>query len=1445
MAPWSELDPAHPRWAGHPGRYGIALRNTIQLSRFLSATSIAPAMDTLTSTGLRLRLRDYSKFRKEYVTLRLRADLRNRRFVGSESDIGMRNYSNLTDRIDSARRVRYSAILGAAGSARALDATSTYSGSVSGSWRYEWQRARSSVFGQAVAGDDQVVAKGASHSFAYDIDFHLEVAGFDRPRNAYRAGTLDLLAKEYFVRKTPWTPVLDDGPATGTLTIRIPQALTSAMAKPAPPPTREEAGAGQGTDTRDWRNRPHAVIGVTGTRALNEAVQRQIAESQEDSWLYTEPGTTAHEIVQDGLTADAHNANFLRMATGGWQMGPLLAKRPVQDRIGAVKVTAQVGNMRAVSGVISGMEMELDRQGEMRAGQGRSTAGGHGASMSGGFGVRPDIHGTRVAGTYGPLWTIYERMRSDEQSSSLTGVYGVIPKPSGRFVLVTADVTYTVGAHGRRTGRIAPKWAVTTRKGDTDLTVPDGVYMIVPEDDARDMGLIPDAPGPEPDYGNVTVPREYLSAPLGWAPENAPDATEAVALLRDWFAQKASGPLPSKYTGLLPAEELEDLASNLRHLESATSTLGMAGLLSQMAADGVPVRLLQGQGYLPWTSSARIWIRVELGAPTFLRAHHNVEIDEYPNSMMAEQGSQSVSRTRGGGLAVTESPILVDSGVHHEMNVFTDSGAITRTDTRGEGKRSTAYRGTVASPRATAKLAFPTKVILSVEENGKTVHSVSAPGGPLVAHVPWTFTVPAGHTDATMGAPLRSLRPDLDRPLALPRTAAIVNVGGVAAVRHTGMAAVAALEGAPDHQVGRTPLTQGGNVAGEMLANELSQPALRALLPQATEAGGVELPELSENFITGGATAQLTTHAEVDLGGGVLVSVSDDHRWESAARHERSATARGTRSDGRSSAMGAGPALASNGSAADAGPAYEAGMAPADRTWGESDTAGQSTQIDQAQRLLLKDEPQRTFVFRFPVDWRITATGTRGTLSRAAAAVLRKGPLPPQSKELRVEKGVWIRLAESDARELGLITDKTFPPAVAARWDAVSAANGAWKAADNAFRGTRDAVTAAHGAVEAARRNIASAEAELAQSPDDVVALAAATDAHAALADTQRRAAAAEETMAAARATAEQAAARFRDLRASAVRMTGWHRDPDHYFGPTVAPKRAKPEEMDGPDVRLNPLWTPLEQIKPSLLTGTQDGVWLFTVTEDLRVLVGSEQPSAIMSEEQLTDLVAGLQEAAHRVRDEEEDDEDKQKLREMDPDQARKWVIERMDGLGHVGIAAKFASDGRTGLGSSRVSGEFRRSEKFLYLTVNDKSGRYMSKKVRGEDLDPADAARWLDNVAKLFSEHLGVEVRAEQFKTAAPAAPAAAPVENTAPGAGGQGLERSPTEVVSSAEGTAERTAPQAARLDGAEVERILAGQGAPGRDPALAGPLGPAPNVAPSMPGSADRDAHRGWA
>ncbi|MCZ9337727.1 hypothetical protein NGM37_08040, partial [Streptomyces sp. TRM76130] len=74
------------------------------------------------------------------------------------------------------------------------------------------------------------------------------------------------------------------------------------------------------------------------------------------------------------------------------------------------------------------------------------------------------------------------------------------------------------------------------------------------------------------------------------------------------------------------------------------------------------------------------------------------------------------------------------------------------------------------------------------------------------------------------------------------------------------------------------------------------------------------------------------------------------------------------------------------------------------------------------------------------------------------------------------------------------------------------------------------------------------------------------------------------------------------------LRARDLERDGD--FGNPVQPKRVKDEERDDKgDVRVNPLWTPLEEIDPDLLlTGDRDAVWLYTVTGDGRVLVGSEE---------------------------------------------------------------------------------------------------------------------------------------------------------------------------------------------------------------------------------------------
>ncbi|MFJ9378102.1 hypothetical protein [Streptomyces sp. NPDC101455] len=189
-------------------------------------------------------------------------------------------------------------------------------------------------------------------------------------------------------------------------------------------------------------------------------------------------------------------------------------------------------------------------------------------------------------------------------------------------------------------------------------------------------------------------------------------------------------------------------------------------------------------------------------------------------------------------------------------------------------------------------------------------------------------------------------------------------------------------------------------------------------------------------------------------------------------------------------------------------------------------------------------------------------------------------------------------------------------------------------------------------------------------------------------------------------------------------------------FGDPVMPKRVKDEERDDEgDVRANPLWIPLEEADPDLLiTGNRDAVWLYTVTDDGRVLLGSEAPSQVMAQDRFDALLAGV--------------------RTRRPEVTAESLRAEIDGLGHTGIAAVFEEGGRTRPGASRVSGEFRWSESLRSWTVNDKSGRYMSKSVR-PDIDPVVAAGWLDNVAALFTDRLGVQVAPDQVKSSATRAP------------------------------------------------------------------------------------------
>ncbi|MGW1030521.1 hypothetical protein ACWD4J_44000, partial [Streptomyces sp. NPDC002577] len=186
----------------------------------------------------------------------------------------------------------------------------------------------------------------------------------------------------------------------------------------------------------------------------------------------------------------------------------------------------------------------------------------------------------------------------------------------------------------------------------------------------------------------------------------------------------------------------------------------------------------------------------------------------------------------------------------------------------------------------------------------------------------------------------------------------------------------------------------------------------------------------------------------------------------------------------------------------------------------------------------------------------------------------------------------------------------------------------------------------------------------------------------------------------------------------------------DQSFGPAVPPKVIRPGDSDDVGaVRLNPLWVPLEEADPRTLTAnpTADTAWLYSVREDGQVVLGSETVSTLMGEEQFSQLLAGM--------------------REQNPALTEEELRRSLDTAGHPSVALRFAADEQSGglgttlPGAGRISGELRWDAERGSWTVNDQSGRYMSSKVR-PDVTKEQVTEWLANMARLFKEHLGVEV-------------------------------------------------------------------------------------------------------
>ncbi|MFP1155241.1 hypothetical protein ACK280_24655 [Mycobacterium sherrisii] len=191
--------------------------------------------------------------------------------------------------------------------------------------------------------------------------------------------------------------------------------------------------------------------------------------------------------------------------------------------------------------------------------------------------------------------------------------------------------------------------------------------------------------------------------------------------------------------------------------------------------------------------------------------------------------------------------------------------------------------------------------------------------------------------------------------------------------------------------------------------------------------------------------------------------------------------------------------------------------------------------------------------------------------------------------------------------------------------------------------------------------------------------------------------------------------------------------DLDHEYGPLVGAKRVKPEETDAAGLpRVNPVFYRLSDLPPLALLSHTDARWHYTVDAEGEIRIGSEELGTLLSDEELTE---------HYVAYHGELPESAEQL------EGFRGLI---NGQGHPTIAVEFDDTGAVVNANpvSRVSGEIGWNAEAGQWEVNDKSGRYMSEKVRIPLPDPQDMQRWVDNVAGRLSAHLGEPVQGRLLK-------------------------------------------------------------------------------------------------
>ncbi|MEU9381312.1 hypothetical protein AB0D38_10070 [Streptomyces sp. NPDC048279] len=819
VAPLDQLHPDNPRWRSR-GHFSMVVANTVEVLNAVTHQRLAANIEALTSTGLRIGLRDSGPLGSSYRYLWLDGTLTGRTYHGTAQS-GHRTWTGTVgaERFGQDQETTHdlgggpeATVLlgrrsggGTSGSPFFSASGVLFLGATGGGTHRQGRTATRSA-GQ----DRMLVANRTPHLYGYQLDITVSSGGFWRPPAWLRGSLLaGLLGTQTFVRSEKHTQLIGTkpngdpaggGPLKGRVLLSVPAEHTPA-ADPhvdgadnpyrdldtgaVTRPMSEDRARGLALRTPDalaeaatrprqaLEAHPYMPVRVVAHPALGRAIDAVLDEASGGSWHLTQQGAPAHDAAvrpfePQYLTANADQS----LAATGWHVNGLWAKGPYLNREAVLAHRMGVSGLRVLSapaphrtdlGVVSNLVMAgADSTGRFFVSGGRITAGltrriGSGVNSAYSLNANPLAYSSAV-GTRVTRTVHVETIRIDQGHQVLV---------AGTAEHEIAAVSSALGTLRAADGSLVPR-ALAAAAGRT-LEVPGGWLGTLPERSALELGLIRDGFGPIPRYDARawSAPEWLMSAPQTSYPVTAPDTSAVLA----------------EFDRRLRELSLDDESRD--QVVRMVSARVVRGMRTEMTGGGItaPARI----GRWGWTGKLRVGgrslrVRVELvpGESRFEYLGSGVSVRTVV--LAIETDGRFSSRVTGAdfGIGVAENALTHQTPVSGTGPSYSETGSTRRATAVGEadfGVNGALFQSGGAYAEHTT--AYRLRLTLEVGE-GRDEAESSQPGGftrwTAERAKDWTgrrTIVQEGdagamrqHTSLSLMQPVPVVSPSIDDPLA-------------------------------------------------------------------------------------------------------------------------------------------------------------------------------------------------------------------------------------------------------------------------------------------------------------------------------------------------------------------------------------------------------------------------------------------------------------------------------------------------------------------------------------------------------------------------------------------------------------------------------------------------------------------------------------------------------